>query len=49
MLVYSKSDYTNEWEGHTNKGEELPVGTYFYIMIYEDGAKKRSSWVYLNR
>jgi gliding motility-associated-like protein len=48
-LVYSKNDYTNEWEGQTNKGGKLPVGTYFYIMIYEGGAKKRSSWVYLNR
>lgn len=48
-LVYSKNDYINEWEGQTNKGEELPVGTYFYIMIYEGGTKNRSSWVYLNR
>lgn len=48
-LVYSKNDYIKEWEGQTNKGEELPVGTYFYIMIYEGGTKNRSSWVYLNR
>lgn len=48
-LVYSKDDYQNEWFGQTNKGEELPVGTYFYTMTYEGGAKKRSAWVYISR
>lgn len=48
-LVYSKKNYTNEWIGQTNDGEELPVGTYFYTMVYEGGAKKRSAWVYINR
>ncbi|WP_299121594.1 gliding motility-associated C-terminal domain-containing protein [uncultured Winogradskyella sp.] len=48
-LVYSKTDYTNEWVGQTNDGEELPVGTYFYTMEYEGGTKMRSSWVYINK
>ncbi len=48
-LVYSKSNYTNEWVGQTNDGEELPVGTYFYTMVYEGGAKSRSAWIYINR
>ncbi len=48
-LVYSKRNYTNEWVGQTNDGEELPVGTYFYTMVYEGGAKQRSAWVYINR
>ncbi len=48
-LVYSKDNYQNEWFGQTNKGEELPVGTYFYTMTYEGGAKKRSAWVYISR
>lgn len=48
-LVYSKKDYTDEWEGQTNKDEELPVGTYFYTMIYEGGLKSRKGWVYVNR
>lgn len=48
-LVYSKSNYTDEWEGQTNDGEELPVGTYFYTVIYEGGAKQKSAWVYINR
>lgn len=48
-LVYSKDNYTNEWVGQTNDGDDLPVGTYFYTVIYEGGAKSKSSWVYINR
>ncbi|GAB4159147.1 MAG: fibronectin type III domain-containing protein [Winogradskyella sp.] len=48
-LVYSKNNYVDEWVGQTNDGEELPVGTYFYTVIYEGGAKQRSAWVYINR
>ncbi|WP_053991882.1 gliding motility-associated C-terminal domain-containing protein [Mangrovimonas sp. TPBH4] len=47
-LVYSKNNYTNEWYGQTNDGEDLPVGTYFYTMEYEEG-KTRSAWVYINK
>ncbi|WP_460220235.1 T9SS type B sorting domain-containing protein [Psychroserpens sp. MEBiC05023] len=47
-LVYSKTNYTDEWHGQTNDGEELPVGTYFYTMEYEDG-KRRTAWVYIQR
>ena len=48
-LVYSKANYTNEWVGQTNDGDELPVGTYFYTVIYEGGAKTKSAWVYINK
>ncbi|WP_426432020.1 fibronectin type III domain-containing protein [Winogradskyella sp. HB-48] len=48
-LVYSKNNYVDEWEGQTNDGEELPVGTYFYTVVYEGGAKTKSAWVYINR
>ena len=47
-LVYSKSNYSNEWFGQTNDGDELPVGTYFYSMIYQ-GGKEKTGWVYINR
>ncbi|SDR70502.1 gliding motility-associated C-terminal domain-containing protein [Formosa sp. Hel1_31_208] len=47
-LVYSKTNYTNEWYGQSNDGDELPVGTYFYTMEYENG-KRRSAWVYIQR
>lgn len=47
-LVYSKTNYTNEWHGQTDGGDELPVGTYFYTMEYQNG-KQRSAWVYIQR
>ncbi len=47
-LVYSKNNYTNEWFGQSNDGDELPVGTYFYTMEF-DGGKRRSAWVYIQR
>ncbi|MCA0152494.1 T9SS type B sorting domain-containing protein [Winogradskyella vincentii] len=48
-LVYSKNNYSNEWAGQTDDGEELPVGTYFYTMVYEGGTKSKSGWIYINR
>lgn len=48
-LVYSKDNYRDEWVGQTDDGEELPVGTYFYTMIYEGGTKTRTGWIYINR
>ncbi|MEO6346430.1 MAG: gliding motility-associated C-terminal domain-containing protein [Aquaticitalea sp.] len=48
-LVYSKDNYTNEWHGQSNNGNELPVGSYFYTVIYSNGAETRSSWVYISK
>lgn len=48
-LVYSKNNYTDEWVGQTNDGKELPVGTYFYTVVYDGGTKSKSAWVYINR
>ena len=47
-LVYKKRNYTNEWHGQSDEGDELPVGTYFYTMEYENG-KQRAAWVYIQR
>ncbi len=47
--VFSRTNgYTNEFFGVADNGDELPVGTYFYVMKYEDG-KVRTSWVYINK
>jgi gliding motility-associated-like protein len=32
IIVYEKKDYRNQW-----KGEEQPDGTYFYVLVLEDG------------
>ncbi|WP_320814665.1 gliding motility-associated C-terminal domain-containing protein [Flavobacterium sp.] len=46
--VYSKSNYTNEWNGRTNNGNELPDATYYYVLSLPNGVVK-TGWVYLNR
>ena len=46
--VYSKANYSNEWFGQSQDGDELPVGTYYYVMKYQ-GGKVKTSWVYINR
>ncbi len=46
--VYSFSNYTNEWKGQSNNGNELPDGTYYYI-IERDGVEGRTGWIQINR
>ncbi|WP_435135812.1 choice-of-anchor J domain-containing protein [Formosa sp. A9] len=48
-LVYEfKGNYTNQWHGQTNDGNELPDATYFYSVLKEDGSSE-SGWIYINR
>jgi gliding motility-associated-like protein len=47
--VFSYSgNYTNQWKGQTDGGDELPDGTYFYSIYLTDGLN-RTGWVYINR
>ncbi|QEE49749.1 T9SS type B sorting domain-containing protein [Flavobacterium alkalisoli] len=47
--VYSFSgNYTNEWYGQGNNGNDLPTGTYFYS-IERSGGESKTGWVYINR
>ncbi|MDX1461676.1 MAG: gliding motility-associated C-terminal domain-containing protein [Marinirhabdus sp.] len=52
-LVYEQNNYINEWGGQTTDSEELPSGTYFYVLdlagddpIYGPQA---TGWIYINR
>ncbi len=45
--VYSKNNYTNEWDG-TSSGNELPSATYYYIIEFNNNTTK-TGWVYINR
>jgi gliding motility-associated-like protein len=46
--VYSKSNYSNEWDGNSNSGENLPDGTYYYIIQFANG-KNKTGWIYRNQ
>ena len=40
---YTNDNYLNDWDGHNNKGAELPNDTYFYILKYENGTVNKGS------
>jgi gliding motility-associated-like protein len=40
-------NYTNQWYGQSDKGKELPDGTYYYSIKKEDGSTV-TGWVFLN-
>jgi gliding motility-associated-like protein len=49
MEVYTfKGKYTNQFKGVTKDGKNLPDGTYFYNISFENG-KSLTGWVYINR
>jgi gliding motility-associated-like protein len=52
-VVYEATPYTNDWDGtNTNGlsvGDQLPIGTYWYILDPGTGDEPWSGYVYLNR
>lgn len=46
--VYSKANYQNEWYGQSDSGNELPDGTYYYVIDFAD-LKAKTGWIYINR
>ncbi|MEO8517259.1 MAG: fibronectin type III domain-containing protein [Flavobacterium sp.] len=46
--VYNLANYKDEWKGQSNKGQELPDGTYYYVIDQTSGETK-SGWIYINR
>lgn len=47
-IAYDKSGYQDEWYGQSNKGDELPDGTYYYVIDFAD-LGTRTGWIYINR
>lgn len=46
--VYSKSNYIDEWYGQADNGNDLPTGTYYYVIEFNDLPTK-TGWIYINR
>lgn len=51
--VLSAAPYNNDWDGKAqsglNSGEQLPVGTYWYILDLGDESEPIMDFIYLNR
>jgi gliding motility-associated-like protein/uncharacterized repeat protein (TIGR01451 family) len=52
--VYEASPYINKWDGRSMfglrvGGDELPIGTYFYVLDLKDGSSIFKGTIYLNR
>lgn len=48
MKVYAKSNYTVEWKGQSDNGDDLPDGTYYYVIVFNSGPTK-TGWIYISR
>ncbi|WP_264520173.1 gliding motility-associated C-terminal domain-containing protein [Flavobacterium sp. N1994] len=48
MKVFDKTNYNNEWHGQSDKGDDLPDGTYYYVINFQDTPTK-TGWIYINR
>ena len=52
--IFEASPYKNEWDGKSTSGiriggDDLPVGTYFYLLDLGDGSEIYKGTIYLNK
>ena len=48
LKVYSKTSYSDEWGGKADNGNDLPTGTYYFMIEFNDRPSE-TGWVYINR
>ena len=52
-IVFEKGNYVNEWMGQDKNGNDLPTGTYYYVIDFASPddvyGPQTSGWIYLNR
>jgi gliding motility-associated-like protein len=48
MKVFEQGTYVDEWCGQSEKGDELPSGTYYYVIERSD-APTATGWIYITR
>lgn len=48
--VYEKANYYNEWKGQSDSGDQLPDGTYYYVIDFKNTANPaKVGWIYICR
>jgi len=48
MRMFHSSGYGTAWDGRFN-GQEVPVGTYYYVLNLKDGTKNYGGYVTIIR
>lgn len=52
-LVFQQSNYINEWRGQSDDGNDLPSGTYYYVIDFAGDdplyGRQATGWIYLNQ
>jgi gliding motility-associated-like protein len=53
-VVYEKKSYDNSWDGKSNAGilvfgDDLPDGTYYYVLDLGEGGKAKAGFVVIKR
>lgn len=52
-LVFYQRNYSDQWGGQSDKGNDLPTGTYFYVIDFKKVdavyGGQTTGWIYLNR
>ena len=46
--VYDRGNYSNEWFGQSSSGDELPDGTYYFVIEFNN-IEAKTGWIYINR
>lgn len=54
-VIYKTRNYANDWNGTSNQGtvifkknQQLPAGTYFYVLKLQGNTIEKTGWVYIN-
>lgn len=52
-MVFEQTNYTNQWRGQAKNGNDLPTGTYFYVIDLASNdpvyGTQATGWIYLNQ
>jgi len=47
-MVYQASPYNNSWDGRNMNGEQLPAGTYYYVLkLHDKNEESFSGYIYI--
>lgn len=49
LQVYSAAPYTNQWNGKSQQGQDLPDDLYYYVLDYGNGDKPVTNYILIKR